>query len=106
MAEIIPFKALRYDPNQVRLDDVVTQPYDKITPEMQTRYYEACPHNLVRIELGRAGETDRDDFNIYTRAAEYLHDWREAGLLCPDPQPSLYLHNPNFTPPRTSNLNQ
>jgi hypothetical protein len=35
MAEIIPFKALRYDPDQVKLEDVLTQPYDKITPEMQ-----------------------------------------------------------------------
>jgi len=31
------------------MEDVVTQPYDKITPEMQQRYYEASPYNLVRI---------------------------------------------------------
>jgi len=106
MAEIIPFKALRYSPNQVRLDDVITQPYDKITPEMQTRYYEASPHNLVRIELGRAGDTDRDDFNIYTRAAEYLHDWREAGILAQDPEPSIYLYSQTFTVPGTRTVTE
>ena len=74
MAEIIPFKALRYDPDQVKLEDVLTQPYDKITPEMQSKYYERSAHNLVRIILGKAGETDTDAFNVYTRAAEYLHD--------------------------------
>ena len=56
MAEIIPFKALRYDPDQVKLEDVLTQPYDKITPEMQSKYYERSTHNLVRIILGKAGK--------------------------------------------------
>ena len=55
MAEIIPFKAFRYDPDQVKLEDVLTQPYDKITPEMQTKYYERSSHNLVRIILGKTG---------------------------------------------------
>jgi uncharacterized protein (DUF1015 family) len=104
MAEIVPFKALRYDPDQVRLDDVVTQPYDKITPEMQSRYYQLSPHNLVRIILGRAGETDRDDFNVYTRAAEYLHDWRAAGILRQDPEPSIYYYSQTFTIPGTRNV--
>ena len=45
MARVLPFSALRYDPAKVRLADVVTQPYDKITPEMQERYYAAHPHN-------------------------------------------------------------
>ena len=43
MAEIHPFRAYRYDTNRVGLKDVLTQPYDKITPEMQERYYAASP---------------------------------------------------------------
>jgi uncharacterized protein (DUF1015 family) len=36
MAEILPFRALRYNPEKVgALECVVTQPYDKITPQMQ-----------------------------------------------------------------------
>ena len=104
MAEIIPFKALRYDPDQVKLEDVLTQPYDKITPEMQARYYERSPHNLVRIILGKAGETDTDTFNIYTRAAEYLHDWRSGGLLKQDTEPGIYLYAQTFTVPGTPEL--
>jgi len=34
------------------LQDLATQPYDKITPVMQARYLETSPHNLVRIILG------------------------------------------------------
>src|SRR6202012_2324167 len=99
MAEIIPFKAFRYDPDQVKLEDVLTQPYDKITPEMQTKYYEKSAHNLVRIILGKAGETDTETFNVYTRAKEYLHDWRSGGLLKQDPEPGLYAYSQTFTAP-------
>ena len=104
MAEIIPFQALRYDPNQVKLEDVVTQPYDKITPEMQSRYYDLSPHNLVRIILGKSGETDTPTFNTYSRAAEYFHDWRSAGNLKQDSEPGFYLYSQTFTVPGTRDL--
>lgn len=106
MAEIIPFKALRYDPDQVKLEDVLTQPYDKITPEMQSKYYERSTHNLVRIILGKAGETDTDAFNVYTRAAEYLHDWRSGGILKQDPDPGIYAYSQTFTVPGTRELQE
>ncbi len=51
MARLYPFRALRYDPARVNMEAVVTQPYDKITPAMQQRYYEASPYNLVRVIL-------------------------------------------------------
>lgn len=104
MAEIAPFRALRYDPHQVPLEDVLTQPYDKITPEMQARYYDSSPHNLVRIILGRHFETDGTDFNVYTRAAEYLHDWRAGGILKQDTEPSLYIYSQTFTVPGSRDL--
>src|SRR5215467_3916468 len=106
MAEIIPFKALRYDPQQVKLEDVLTQPYDKITPEMQAKYYERSPHNLVRIILGKPGETDTSSFNVYTRAAEYLHDWRSAGLLAKDETPAIFVYSQTFTVPGTRDLTE
>lgn len=104
MAEIVPFQALRYEPQLVRLEDVVTQPYDKITPEMQAKYYDLSPHNLVRIILGRSFETDNAAFNVYTRAAEYLHDWRAGGILKQDPEPSLYFYSQTFTVPGARGL--
>jgi uncharacterized protein (DUF1015 family) len=52
MANIYPFRALRYNPATAPAQDCVTQPYDKITPAMQTRYYARSPYNLVRIILG------------------------------------------------------
>lgn len=99
MAHIQPFRALRYDPGQVDLSAVATQPYDKITPEMQERYYAANPYNLVRIILGKRNATDDDNDSPYTRAAACFADWRRRGVLVPDPEPSIYRYTQQFTSP-------
>jgi len=99
MAEIAPFRALRYDPGRVELSQVVTQPYDKITPEMQDRYYAASPHNLVRIILGKTDKKDGASENVYTRAAGFFRDWRQQAVLRRDKQPSIYCYVQNFVRP-------
>jgi uncharacterized protein (DUF1015 family) len=102
MAYVAPFRALRYDPARVSLPAVVTQPYDKITLEMQERYQAASPYNLVRIILGPPQPTDTDAENCYTRAAAYFHDWRRQGILVQDPEPSIYSYSQQFTVPGTT----
>jgi len=99
MAHIAPFRALRYHPSRVTLSQVVTQPYDKITPEMQDRYYASSPHNLVRIILGKRDASDHAADNPYTRAANSLQEWRTEGILQQDAEPSLYFYSQSFTPP-------
>ncbi|MGA8213915.1 MAG: DUF1015 domain-containing protein [Candidatus Sulfotelmatobacter sp.] len=99
MADIHPFRAFRYDPRQVSPDQVVTQPYDKITPTLQDGYYAASPYNLVRIILGRRQETDNSTINVYSRAAGYLSAWRQQGILRQDSDPSIYLYSQRFTLP-------
>jgi len=99
MAHIAPFRAWRYDPTRVDLTKVVTQPYDKITPAMQGSYYDADPHNLVRIILGKAQPTDRPGENIYTRAAGFFHDWRQQGVFEQDSNPSIYQYVQRFQSP-------
>ena len=99
MADIRPFRALRYSPEQVSVAEAVTQPYDKITATLQDHYYAASPHNLVRIILGRKKETDGPGDNIYSRAASYFQVWRERGVFRQDAVPSLYVYSQRFTPP-------
>jgi uncharacterized protein (DUF1015 family) len=99
MAKIFPFPALRYDLNQVKAEDVITQPYDKITPAVQEKYYARSPFNLVRVILGKSEPGDGEKANVYTRAQWALSDWRKAGVLAPDPEPSFYLYAQEFTIP-------
>ena len=101
MADILPFRALRYDPQHVSTSQVVTQPYDKISPEMQERYYAASPYNLVRIILGRREVQDNTDHNVYTRAASHFREWRSRGILRQDLETSIYAYSQRFTQPGT-----
>jgi uncharacterized protein (DUF1015 family) len=99
MAHIEPFRALRYDPTQVSIPQVVTQPYDKITLEMQDGYYAASPYNLVRVILGKEHANDHEGQNRYSRASQFFRDWRRQGIFLQDAQPSLYLYVQRFTVP-------
>jgi len=102
MADILPFRALRYNLQRVSAAQVVTQPYDKITPTMQDRYYAASPYNLVRIILGRREPNDNAANCVYTRAAGFARQWRDEGILRLDESPSLYSYSQIFTAPSGS----
>ena len=99
MADIRPFRALRYNQQKVTAAQVVTQPYDKITQAMQERYYAASPFNLVRIILGRSQPGDNTTDNVYTRAASLSRQWREQGILQQDSASSIYAYSQTFTAP-------
>lgn len=99
MARLYPFRALRYDTARVDMAEVVTQPYDKITPAMQDAYYAASPYNLIRVILGRHLPTDTEADNVYTRAAATLQEWRSEGILKEEPEPALYGYAQTYTVP-------
>jgi len=106
MARIYPFRALRYDPARVNMEDVVTQPYDKITPAMQQRYYEASPYNLIRVILGKHEPNDNETSNCYTRAAETLRAWRKDHILREEAEPALYGYSQTYTVPHTPEVRE
>src|SRR5215472_2419192 len=101
MAYIVPFRALRYNPQRISPASAVTQPYDKITPEMQEGYYRASPFNLVRIILGKREAADNERENVYSRAAAYFRDWRREGVFVQDSAPSIYVYSQRFVLPGT-----
>ena len=102
MARIYPFRAWRYNPSSVRLNDVVTQPYDKISPAMQQAYYDRSPYNLVRIILGKPELFDSEGGEtVYTRAARDLKAWREQGILVQEKDPCIFAYSQKFTVPGT-----
>jgi len=102
MASIYPFRAWRYNPASVRLDEVVTQPYDKISPAMQQAYYQRSPYNLVRIILGlpELFDAERNE-SVYTRAARDFRAWREQGILIQEKSPCIFAYSQRFQVPGT-----
>jgi len=107
MARIYPFRAWRYNPSVVKLDDVVTQPYDKISPSMQQAYYQRSPFNLVRIILGlpELFDAERGE-SVYTRAARDFKAWREQGVLVQEKDPCIFAYSQRFRVPGTSEVKE
>jgi uncharacterized protein (DUF1015 family) len=97
MAEVLPFRAVHYNPNMISgLDTVVTQPYDKISPEMQARYYDLAPYNLVRIIRGRHLPNDE---NVYVRASRHFREWMEQRIMVSEAEPALYPYSQEYSLP-------
>jgi len=97
MADVRPFRALRYntdDPLSLAL--VTAPPYDCISPEEREELYRTHPHNVVRLILGRDEPGDNDARNRYTRAADFIEKWQRTGILVRDDEPSLYLYQQEF----------
>lgn len=103
--QIYPFRALRYNTGTVALEDVVTQPYDKISPAMQEAYYAKSPYNLIRVILGKR-EPDTPADNVYSRAAAYLADWRAKNVLVEEDAPALFGYAQRYTVPGTSEVRE
>jgi uncharacterized protein (DUF1015 family) len=101
MAQVYPFPAYRYNPSRVSFDRVLTQPYDKISPAAQEKYYAADPHNLIAVEKGRVFPDDAPRHNVYTRAAEALKGWIRENVVVQDAQPSFYAYTQEYTVPGT-----
>jgi uncharacterized protein (DUF1015 family) len=101
MAEIRPFRPFRYNTARVALNEVLTQPYDKITPAMQERYYAAGPYNLIAIEKGRVLPEDTAEQNVYTRAAAKLDEWIAQKILVQDAAPAVYIYSQEYAVPDT-----
>jgi len=99
LARIFPFQPYRYSAQAGPVENLVTQPYDKISPSMRARYLSLSPYNLVRIILGDKTPSDSEGDNVYTRAAGLLKDWIGSGILEHESDPAVYAYFQKFTAP-------
>ena len=99
MADIIPFKSIRYNENKVSIGDVATKPYDKISPEEQDNYYAKSPYNFVRLILGKQSSDDTAGNNRYTRAAQCVDEWLKENVLIQEDAPAFYIYDQSFQCP-------
>jgi uncharacterized protein (DUF1015 family) len=89
MVEIRPFRAIRYTKKSGNIAKLITQPYDKITPEMQKKYYAQSEHNFCRLILPI-------EENRYEVAKERTEKWLKEGVLAKDSSAAIYVYFQDF----------
>jgi uncharacterized protein (DUF1015 family) len=90
MADIRPFRGWRYNPTRVRdLSQVITQPYDKISKELQQTYLARHPNSFVNLILPVAPDP-------YSYSATTCKLWSSQLVLTRDPEPAIYVLHQDF----------
>jgi uncharacterized protein (DUF1015 family) len=96
MADLAPFRALRYDPARVPdLAAAAAPPYDVISAEARARYARH-PYSIVHLTLPQDDPPGPDARDRYRRAGAAFAAWRAEGVLRRDPEPALYPYEQTF----------
>jgi uncharacterized protein (DUF1015 family) len=77
----------------------VSQPHDRIRPNLQDKYYQLSPYNIIRVIKGKEYPADDDTNNVYTRAQNTYQSWLREGILVQEQTPALYVTHQTFTLP-------
>ncbi|MDP9235918.1 MAG: DUF1015 domain-containing protein [Chloroflexota bacterium] len=96
MADVRPFRALRYNAERADPSRTIAPPYDVISPEQQASLYARSEYNIVRVEYGEQWASDTESDSRYTRAARDLDVWRAGGVLVRDATPAIYVYEQQF----------
>jgi uncharacterized protein (DUF1015 family) len=80
----------------VNIEDVITQPYDRIDANMQRSYHHKSPYNIVRLILGYDIPEPGQVSDKYERAKNLFNTWINSGILHQDHEPSLYVYEQEF----------
>ena len=89
MAEIKPFRALRYDVGKAGpLEDLIAPPYDVIGAAQREDLLAKSPHNVVHLTLPDSEED----------AGRSFHEWRDEGILVPE-EPGFWALSQDYVGP-------
>src|SRR5205814_1757801 len=93
MAEVVPFRAVRYDLSRAGVaDSLIAPPYDVIAESDRSELEAKSPFNIVRVDLPQG---DRE--GKYRNAASELRRWLEDRILRRDDAPALYRYHQVFS---------
>ena len=98
MAEICPFRGIRYNKDEKQdLGVVICPPYDIISPQQQKAFYDKSDYTVIRLEHGLELPGDSEYNNKNSRAQVTFNEWLEKGILQTDPTPAFYIHEHSFS---------
>lgn len=89
MSIVRPFRAVKYNVEQVLLKNVIAPPYDVISPVQRQEYIKRSPYNVVAIDLPTENESGDNKYNV---AGKLYRKWKDDKVLIKDNDKSFYLY--------------
>ena len=89
MADVQPFRAVRYAGAAGALADLVAPPYDAVSAEERAALYTRSPYNVVHVTLPESASA----------AGRLYRDWLTDGILRHDQDESVWLAREEFVGP-------
>lgn len=90
MAEIKPFRAWRYNRELTREIETLTSPLFDVVSEKQRQTLYKNPLNSIHLSVPLGPEPAQAAHNT-------LEQWKQDGVLVPDPLPAIYVYYQYFT---------
>jgi len=89
MADVQPFRAVRYTGAAGPLADLVAPPYDAVTPAERASLFTRSPYNVVHLTLPDSAD----------EAGRLYRDWLDAGILAREEIPAAWLMAEDYVGP-------
>jgi uncharacterized protein (DUF1015 family) len=89
MADVQPFRAVRYSGAAGALPDLVAPPYDTVTSEERKQLFTRSPYNVVHLTLPDSPE----------RAGELYRSWLDGQILVRDASEATWLNVEHYVGP-------
>ena len=90
MVDVRPFNAIRYTSKAGNVENLITQPYDKIDSKMQKEYYEKSSYNYCRLILPL-------EENKYQIADHRIVQWMKDGIMAKETKPAFFVSRQEFS---------
>jgi uncharacterized protein (DUF1015 family) len=90
LVDVRPFNAIRYTRKAGNVENLITQPYDKIDSKMQKEYYEKSSYNYCRLILPL-------EENKYQIADQRIVQWMKEGIMAKETKPAFFVSRQEFS---------
>jgi uncharacterized protein (DUF1015 family) len=89
MADVQPFRAVRYTGAAGPLEDLVAPPYDAVDEDERARLHMRSPYNVVHLTLPESAD----------EAGRIYRSWLADGVLEQDAEPAIWLVSESYVGP-------
>lgn len=105
MACVAPLRGVRYNIGKIiRWQDVITPPYDIISPQEKEQFRKRNEYNFVHLDLPQNMGSDTNSDGPYRDAADKFSKWLQEGILIQDTEPCIYYYELDYTLSSSANI--